>query len=78
VEWISLVGAQYCCPRRAGVAIGADRLIVQVHPAAETVFSVSAQSMDLVQFQKMMKDLEPYVRLWNESRKAQAVATVNG
>jgi len=26
----------------------------------------------------MMKDLEPYVRLWNESRKAQAVATVNG
>jgi hypothetical protein len=30
------------------------------------------------QFQKMMKDLERYIQLWNESRKAQAAAAANG
>src|ERR1700687_6063374 len=45
---------------RAGVAIGADGLIVEVHPAPEKAISDGAQSLDLAQFQKMMKDLEPY------------------
>src|ERR1700730_8440301 len=39
---------------RAGVAIGADGLIVEVHPAPEKAISDGAQSLDLVQFQKMM------------------------
>jgi len=30
------------------------------------------------QFQKMMKDLERYIQLWNESRKTQAAAAANG
>ena len=63
---------------RAGVAIGADGLIVEVHPAPEKAISDGAQSLDLAQFQKMMKDLEPYVRLWNESRKTQALAAAAG
>ena len=54
---------------RAGVAIGADGLIVEVHPAPEKAISDGAQSLDVPQFQKMMKDLEPYIQLWNESRK---------
>src|SRR6202162_5616970 len=54
---------------RAGVAIGADGLIVEVHPAPEKAISDGAQSLDLAQFQKMMKDLEPYIQLWQESRK---------
>ena len=59
---------------RAGVAIGADGLIVEVHPAPEKAISDGAQSLDLPQFQKMMKDLEPYIRLWTESRRLEAAA----
>jgi len=60
---------------RAGVAIGADGLIVEVHPAPERAISDGAQSLDIPQFQNMMKDLQPYIELWSESRKTQAAAT---
>jgi 3-deoxy-7-phosphoheptulonate synthase len=59
---------------RAGVAIGADGLIVEVHPAPEKAFSDGAQSLDLAQFEKMMRELKPYIELWKESRKLTAVA----
>ena len=62
---------------RAGVAIGADGLIVEVHPAPEKAISDGAQSLDLPQFQKMMQDLEPYIHLWNESRKAEMAAAAS-
>src|SRR5947207_3733890 len=62
---------------RAGVAIGADGLIVEVHPAPEKAISDGAQSLDLAQFQKMMKDLEPYIQLWHESRKIDAAAAAS-
>jgi 3-deoxy-7-phosphoheptulonate synthase len=62
---------------RAGVAIGADGLIVEVHPAPEKAISDGAQSLDIPQFQKMMKDLEPYIQLWKASRTGEA-ATVAG
>jgi 3-deoxy-7-phosphoheptulonate synthase len=55
---------------RAGVAIGADGLIVEVHPAPEKAISDGVQSLDLAQFERMMRELQPYLRLWNESRKA--------
>ncbi|SRR6266566_2537663 len=32
-------------------------------------WSCGAQSLDLAQFQKMMKELEPNIHLWSESRK---------
>lgn len=53
---------------RAGVAIGADGLIVEVHPAPEKAISDGAQSLDLGQFQKMMSDLAPYIAMWRETR----------
>jgi 3-deoxy-7-phosphoheptulonate synthase len=56
---------------RAGVAIGADGLIVEVHPAPEKAVSDGAQSLDLAQFRKMMLDLQPYVQLWQSARKAE-------
>ena len=59
---------------RAGVAIGADGLIVEVHPAPERAISDGAQSLDIPQFQKMMKDLEPYIQLWKASRITEAAA----
>src|ERR1700685_4239820 len=59
---------------RAGVAIGADGLIVEVHPAPEKAISDGAQSLDIPQFQKLMKELEPYIELWKATRKTEAVA----
>src|SRR6202163_4986715 len=61
---------------RAAVAIGADGLIVEVHPAPEKAISDGAQSLDLVQFRKMMQDLRPYVDLWQAARKAEQGSTV--
>jgi 3-deoxy-7-phosphoheptulonate synthase len=52
---------------RAGVAIGADGLVVEVHPCPEKAVSDGAQSLTLEGFRAMMKDLAPYIRLWNES-----------
>src|SRR5271168_4003054 len=57
---------------RAGVAIGADGLIVEVHPAPEKAISDGAQSLDLPQFAKMMGELRPYLELWQEARKLEA------
>ena len=61
---------------RAGVAIGADGLLVEVHPAPEKAVSDGAQSLDLPQFEKMMRDLRPYVDLWKESRVTETAAAV--
>jgi 3-deoxy-7-phosphoheptulonate synthase len=61
---------------RAGVAIGADGLIVEVHPAPEKAISDGAQSLDLAQFAKMMGELKPYVALWQEARKLEAAVAV--
>jgi 3-deoxy-7-phosphoheptulonate synthase len=63
---------------RAGVAIGADGLIVEVHPAPEKAISDGAQSLDLAQFQRMMNELKPYIALWEESRKEQFAAAAAG
>ncbi|HUI51989.1 MAG TPA: 3-deoxy-7-phosphoheptulonate synthase, partial [Terriglobales bacterium] len=59
---------------RAGVAVGADGLIVEAHPTPERAMSDGAQSLDLAQFAKMMADLQPYIALWKESRQKEALA----
>jgi 3-deoxy-7-phosphoheptulonate synthase len=61
---------------RAGVAIGADGLIIEVHPAPEKAVSDGAQSLDIPQFQAMMRSLLPYIDLWKESRVTEAAAAV--
>src|SRR5580704_4648977 len=64
---------------RAAVAIGADGLLVEVHPHPEKAMSDGAQSLDPKQFARMMEDLEPYIQLWNETRKREtAVSAVAG
>ena len=60
---------------RAGVAVGADGLIIEVHPCPEKAVSDGAQSLTLDSFRKMMRDLQPYVQLWKESRLAAASAS---
>lgn len=61
---------------RAAVAIGADGLIVEVHPRPEKAMSDGAQSLRTEQFAAMMNDLKPYIQLWKESRVAAAAAAV--
>jgi 3-deoxy-7-phosphoheptulonate synthase len=59
---------------RAGVAIGADGLIVEVHPCPEKAVSDGAQSLTLEGFRAMMRDLQPYIKLWSTHRTPEAVA----
>jgi 3-deoxy-7-phosphoheptulonate synthase len=59
---------------RAGVAIGADGIIVEIHPCPEKAVSDGAQSLTLDGFKKMMRELKPYIELWKESRDRVAVA----
>jgi 3-deoxy-7-phosphoheptulonate synthase len=61
---------------RAAVAIGADGLLVEVHPWPEKAVSDGAQSLDLPQFERMMRELRPYLELWKESRMTEAAAAV--
>ena len=61
---------------RAAVAIGADGLIVEVHPCPEKAVSDGAQSLTFPDFAGMMGDLAPYIRLWKESRALPAAALV--
>lgn len=61
---------------RAGVAVGADGLIVEVHPCPEKAVSDGAQSLTLEGFRRMMSDLEAYIRLWKESRAALTATAV--
>jgi len=58
---------------RAAVAIGADGLLIEVHPHPEKAVSDGAQSLTLDQFRTMMQHLNPYVELWKEARAAEGV-----
>ncbi len=59
---------------RAGVAVGADGLIVEVHPCPEKAVSDGAQSLTIPQFRAMMKDLTPLIDLWKAARKPEVLA----
>ena len=57
---------------RAAVAVGADGIIVEVHPCPEKAFSDGAQSLTLPDFARLMRDLQPYLELWNAARRSHA------
>jgi 3-deoxy-7-phosphoheptulonate synthase len=59
---------------RAGVAAGADGLLIEVHPCPEKAVSDGAQSLALEDFRELMRSLDPYIRLWKEARAAESVA----
>jgi 3-deoxy-7-phosphoheptulonate synthase len=61
---------------RAGVAVGADGLIVEVHPCPEKAISDGAQSLTIPQFRDMMAELKPYISLWKEARTREIAAAV--
>src|SRR4051794_4795584 len=53
---------------KAAVAVGADGMIVEVHPCPEKAVSDGAQSLTIEGFQTMMKTLDGYIRLWQLER----------
>jgi len=55
---------------RAAAAIGADGLLVEVHPAPEEAWSDGKQSLTFHQFREMMHDLEPYLALREIPRRS--------
>ena len=61
---------------RAAAAIGADGLMVEVHPHPEKAYSDGAQSLSIPEFERMMQALKPYVQLWKDSRVAETAPTV--
>ena len=48
---------------RAAVVVGADGLLVEVHPSPEQALSDGTQSLTFSQFHEMMDDLKPYLAL---------------
>jgi 3-deoxy-7-phosphoheptulonate synthase len=47
---------------RAAVAVGADGLIIEVHPCPERALSDGPQSLDFAAFEKVMKGLSDPLR----------------
>src|SRR5271157_1369374 len=59
---------------RAAVVVGADGLLVEVHPQPDKAASDGEQSLTFEQFGTMMEDLAPYLSLRLATEKACAVA----
>jgi 3-deoxy-7-phosphoheptulonate synthase len=53
---------------RAATAVGADGLLVEVHPRPDEALSDGSQSLTFSQFRAMMRDLEPYLAIRYEAR----------
>ena len=54
---------------RAAVVVGADGLIVEVHPSPDEALSDGIQSLTFLEFSRMMADLQPYVDLVQGDRQ---------
>jgi len=63
---------------RAAVAVGADGLLVEVHPCPEKAWSDGNQSLDFTEFRNMMDDLQPYLALQQEARELRPRLVVGG
>jgi 3-deoxy-7-phosphoheptulonate synthase len=54
---------------RAAAVVGADGLLVEVHPSPEQALSDGNQSLTFDEFRFMMRDLQPYLDLQQEERQ---------
>jgi 3-deoxy-7-phosphoheptulonate synthase len=53
---------------RAAAVVGADGLLVEVHPAPDQALSDGEQSLTFRQFRDMMDDLQPYLAIREAAR----------
>jgi len=63
---------------RAAVVVGADGLLVEVHPCPEQAMSDGDQSLTFGEFRRMMRDLQPYLELQQEARQLRPQLLVAG
>jgi 3-deoxy-7-phosphoheptulonate synthase len=54
---------------RAAAVVGADGLIVEVHPSPDEALSDGIQSLTFGEFRRMMTDLQPYLDLAQSDRQ---------
>ena len=54
---------------RAAAVVGADGLLVEVHPCPDQALSDGNQSLNFAEFHQMMADLQPYLELQQQSRE---------
>src|SRR5256885_2420879 len=54
---------------RAAAVVGADGLIIEVHPCPEKALTGANQSLPFAEFRRMMRDLQPYLELQQEARR---------
>jgi len=54
---------------RAAAVVGADGLLVEVHPSPEQALSDGNQSLNFREFRSMMSDLQPYLELQRASHQ---------
>lgn len=54
---------------RAAIVVGADGLLVEVHPCPEQALSDGDQSLTFGEFSRMIRDLQPYLELQQEARQ---------
>jgi 3-deoxy-7-phosphoheptulonate synthase len=63
---------------RASAAIGADGLLVEVHPSPESALSDGDQSLTLAGFDDLMRELDPFLALRRAIADADLMATEGG
>jgi 3-deoxy-7-phosphoheptulonate synthase len=63
---------------RAAAVVGADGLLVEVHPSPEKAMSDGNQSLNFFEFRDMMTDLQPYIELQLDSRQLRPQLLVAG
>ena len=55
---------------KAGVAVGADGLLIEVHHHPDAAWSDAEQTLGTADFEELMAELQPHLRIWKEARSA--------
>src|SRR5436305_4673893 len=63
---------------RAAAVVGADGLIVEVHPCPDKAMSDGQQSLTFPEFREMMSDLQPFLDLVQSDRQFRPQLVVSG
>ena len=63
VQLFTAVGVTNVTP-----TVGADGMMLEMHPDPERAWSDGAQSLTFDEYAKMMDELQPYVELWKKER----------